>query len=97
MLSIIHIKGEMQPSRENKFAINLPNYCPFYMIDKWFFCFEFSSLYVPGGWLGLITGQGHSKVCHRPGEDLEKVDVLPEAELTLCGWIIKGSHWVRSQ
>lgn len=59
MLSIIHIKGERQPSGERKFAINLPNYCSFYMMDKSIFSFDSSILYVLGGVLGQ-TQQGQA-------------------------------------
>lgn len=75
MLSIIHIKGERQPSRESKFVINLPNYCSFYMMDKSLFCLESSVLHVLGGALGLTTRADHSEVCHTPRQGLE-ADVL---------------------
>lgn len=60
MLSIIHIKGERQPSRESKFAINFLNYCSFHMMDKSFFSdLDLSVLCVlrwgkaTPGWAGL--------------------------------------------
>lgn len=52
MLSIIHIKGERQPSEESKSAINLTDYCSFYMMDG---CFSLSTRV-----LGVCWGQGRA-------------------------------------
>lgn len=72
MLSIIHIKGERQPSRESKFAINFLNYCSFYRMDKSLFSdLDSSVLCVLGGVLGQAPRTGYSEVFSTPGTGLE--------------------------